>query len=208
VADSAAVSDGRWHYAQEAMGYRGVLFSAAYRMTHNPADAEDLVQETYLKAHKNCGSFEGDYLRAWLNRILANTFINTYHAHRRRPEVLGLDAQDDWFEAGPTAAASGIGRDPADVVLAAAPDEALRAALRSLPVTFQRVVLLADVDGYSYKEIAEIVHVPIGTVMSRLSRGRRALRKALVAGDASRSATQPFRVHGSPGSLDPCPARS
>jgi RNA polymerase sigma-70 factor (ECF subfamily) len=163
------------------MGYQRVLFSAAYRMTHNPADAEDLVQETYLKAHKNCGSFEGTYLRAWLNRILANTFVNIYHSRQRRPEVLGLDAQDSWFDAGPAAATTGIGRDPAEVVLAAAPDEALKAALMSLPPSFQRVVLLADVDGYSYKEIAEIVGVPIGTVMSRLSRGRRALRNALVA---------------------------
>jgi RNA polymerase sigma-70 factor (ECF subfamily) len=169
------------HYAREAVGYQSVLFSAAYRMTHNPADAEDLVQETYLKAHKNCASFEGNHLKAWLNRILANTFINSYHSRRRRPEVLGLDTYDSWLDAVPPEATSGIGRDPADVVVAALPDEALKTALTSLPPPFRRVVLLADVEGYTYKEIAQLTRVPIGTVMSRLSRGRRALRNALAA---------------------------
>jgi RNA polymerase sigma-70 factor (ECF subfamily) len=178
VANPPAAAGGSAHYAREAVGYRSVLFSAAYRMTRNPADAEDLVQETYLKAHKNCESFEGNHLRAWLNRILSNTFINAYHARRRRPEVLGLGTHNSWLDANP---ASGIGRDPADVVLAASPDEALQAALTSLPLPFRRVILLADVEGYSYKEIAEIVQVPIGTVMSRLSRGRRALREAVLA---------------------------
>jgi RNA polymerase sigma-70 factor (ECF subfamily) len=182
VAEPAAVSGGSTHYAREAVGYQSVLFSAAYRMTRNPADAEDLVQETYLKAHKNCASFQGNHLKAWLNRILANTFINTYHSRRRRPEVLGLETYDSWLDEGPPESASGIGRDPADVVIAASPDEALKAALTALPHAFRRVVLLADVEGYSYKEIAEIAGVPIGTVMSRLSRGRRALRKALAAG--------------------------
>jgi RNA polymerase sigma-70 factor (ECF subfamily) len=166
-------------YATEAVGYRPVLFSAAYGMTRNPADAEDLVQETYLKAHKNCESFEGNHLRAWLNRILANTFVNAYHWRRRRPEVLGLDAHDSWLDAGPAEVAAGIGRDPAEVVLAELPDETLKAALLSLSPPFRTAVLLADVEGYSYKEIAEITQVPIGTVMSRLSRGRRALREAL-----------------------------
>jgi RNA polymerase sigma-70 factor (ECF subfamily) len=178
VANPPAASNVSAHYAQEAVGYRPVLFSAAYRMTHNPADAEDLVQETYLKAHKNCESFEGNHLRAWLNRILSNTFINAYHSRRRRPEILGLDTHDSWLDANP---AAGIGRDPADLVLTASPDETLRAALTSLAAPFRRVILLADVEGYSYKEIAEIVQVPIGTVMSRLSRGRKALRDAVLA---------------------------
>jgi RNA polymerase sigma-70 factor (ECF subfamily) len=174
----ATVSDGTG-YAVEAVGLRPVLLSAAYRMTRNPADAEDLVQETYLKAHKNCASFQGNHLRAWLNRILANTFVNAYHSRRRHPEVLGLEPHDSWAAVDPTRPSSGLERDPADLVVTAAPDEALRAAMTALPDPFRRVVLLADVDGYSYKEIAEIVRVPIGTVMSRLSRGRRALREAL-----------------------------
>ncbi|MFE1961305.1 sigma-70 family RNA polymerase sigma factor [Streptomyces sp. NPDC059479] len=166
-------------YATEAVGYRPALFSTAYRMTHNPTDAEDLVQETYLKAHKNCASFHGDHLGAWLSRILTNTFINAYHSRRRRPEVLGLDAHESWLDAGRAGTVSGMGQDPADIVLDTVPDEALKAALASLPALYRRAVLLADVDGYSYKEIAEIMQVPIGTVMSRLSRGRKALREAL-----------------------------
>jgi RNA polymerase sigma-70 factor (ECF subfamily) len=176
-----AVAPGESAYTVEAVGYRPALFSAAYRMTHNPSDAEDLVQETYLKAHKNCESFQGNHLRAWLNRILSNTFINAYHSRRRRPEVLGLEAHDAWFEADQVGVASGIGQDPADVVVAALPDDALKAALVSLPPPFRSVVLLADVEGYSYKEIARILQVPIGTVMSRLSRARRALREAIEA---------------------------
>jgi RNA polymerase sigma-70 factor (ECF subfamily) len=176
-----AVGSGESAYTVEAVGYRPALFSAAYRMTHNPSDAEDLVQETYLKAHKNCESFQGNHLRAWLNRILSNTFINAYHSRRRRPEVLGLETHDAWLEAGQAGVASGVGQDPADVVVAALPDDALKAALVSLPPPFRRVVLLADVEGYSYKEIARILQVPIGTVMSRLSRARRALREAIEA---------------------------
>lgn len=89
-----ATADGAARYAQEAAGYRPLLFSAAYQMTHNPADAEDLVQETYLKAHQHCASFQGTYLRGWLSRILTNTFINAYHSRQRRPEVLGLDGDE------------------------------------------------------------------------------------------------------------------
>jgi RNA polymerase sigma-70 factor, ECF subfamily len=168
-------------YAREAFGYKSSLFSAAYRMTRNSADAEDLVQETYLKAHKNCSSFRGRYLRAWLNRILANTFINDYHARRLRPEVLGfdgIDVLDAELTGFPQAA--GIGRDPAEVILAGLPDEVLASALASVPLSFLRVVLLADVEGFSYKEIAEMIEAPVGTVMSRLHRGRKALKNALL----------------------------
>jgi RNA polymerase sigma-70 factor, ECF subfamily len=170
---------GAMEYSREAFGYKASLFSAAYRMTRNSADAEDLVQETYLKAHKNCASFRGRYLRAWLNRILTNTFINDYHARKLRPELLGLDALDD---AGidEFAQAASIARDPAEVVLAGFPDEVLASALTSVPLPFLRVVLLADVEGRSYKEIAEMIEAPIGTVMSRLHRGRKALKDALL----------------------------
>lgn len=173
-----AAPDNAAGYAREAVGYRPLLFSAAYQMTRNPADAEDLVQETYLKAHEHCASFQGTSLRGWLSRILTNTFINAYHARKRRPEVLGLDSEDGEPEAfGP----SGPGRDPADEVLERLPDAVLQSALRTLPPANLRVVLLADVDGFSYKEIAKITDSPIGTVMSRLHRGRRALKAALSA---------------------------
>jgi RNA polymerase sigma-70 factor, ECF subfamily len=185
MSESAALETaGAANYAREAFGYKSSLFSAAYRMTHNSADAEDLVQETYLKAHKNCSSFRGKYLRAWLNRILTNTFINDYHARRLRPEVLGLDGLDATPDDSPRG--TGVGRDPAEVVLAGFPDEVLASALTSVPLPFLRVVLLADVEGCSYKEIAEVTGVPIGTVMSRLHRGRQALKHALLdAGSGS-----------------------
>lgn len=170
-------TDGAATYAQQALAYRPLLFSAAYQMTRNPADADDLVAETYLKAHEHCGSFQGTYLRGWLNRILTNTFINAYHSRRRHPEVLGLTSDNEHEWAGPRAAAPGS--DPAEEVLGALLDEDLKAALRSLPAANRRVVLLADVEGYSYKEIARITGSPIGTVMSRLHRGRQALKAAL-----------------------------
>lgn len=96
------------NYAREAVGYQSILLSVAYRMTHNSADAEDLVQETYLKAHKNCSSFRGTYLRAWLNRILTNTFINAYQARKLRPEVLGLDGIDARLETSPGTPGIGV----------------------------------------------------------------------------------------------------
>jgi RNA polymerase sigma-70 factor (ECF subfamily) len=172
-----AAPDGAARYAQEAVGYRPLLFSAAYQMTRNSADAEDLVQETYLKAHQNCASFQGAHLRGWLSRILTNTFINAYHSRKRHPEVLGLD--DDEIQPGPAAPTAGPGRDPAEEMLDGLLDEELQAALNSLPPPNLRVVLLADVEGYSYKEIAQITGSPIGTVMSRLHRGRQALKSAL-----------------------------
>jgi RNA polymerase sigma-70 factor (ECF subfamily) len=171
-----AARDGAAAYAHEAVGYRPLLFSVAYEMTRNPADAEDLVQETYLKAHQNCASFQGEHLRGWLSRILKNTFINDYHSRRRHPEVLGLDGDD----ARPGAAALPADRgDPAEQVLARQLDAVLQSALSALPQQNRRVVLLADVEGYSYKEIAQITGAPIGTVMSRLHRGRHALKSAL-----------------------------
>ncbi len=174
-----ATADGAARYAQEAAGYRPLLFSAAYQMTHNPADAEDLVQETYLKAHQHCASFQGTYLRGWLSRILTNTFINAYNSRQRRPEVLGLDGDEAQPRGGTPS--PGAGRDPAEEVLDRLPDEELQTVLKSLPPANLRVVLLADVEGYSYKEIAQLTGSPIGTVMSRLHRGRRALREALSA---------------------------
>jgi RNA polymerase sigma-70 factor (ECF subfamily) len=151
-------------------------------MTRNPPEAEDLVQETYLKAYRGYGSFkEGTNLKAWLYRILTNTFINAYRSKRRRPEETELEDIEDFYLfhrlGGLEAAAAG--RSAEDEVLESMTDEEVKTAVESLPESFRMAVLLADVEGFSYKEIADIMDVPIGTVMSRLHRGRRLLQKAL-----------------------------
>jgi RNA polymerase sigma-70 factor (ECF subfamily) len=167
------------YFTDVAMQHMPGLYSAALRMTRNPADAEDLVQETYLKAYRSYGSFEeGTNLRAWLYRILTNTYINSYRAAQRRPEV--TDVEDLYLykrlsASGGTAA----GRSAEDEALDGFTDDDVKAALEALPEAFRMAVLLADVEGFSYKEISEITDVPIGTVMSRIHRGRRALQKAL-----------------------------
>ncbi len=160
----------------------GSLYSAALRMTRNPSDAEDLVQETYLKAYRGYGSFQaGTNLKAWLYRILTNTFINSYRARRRHPEETELEDVEDFylFQRLGGLEAAAAGQSAEDEVLARFTDEAVKEAIESLPETFRMAVLLADVEGFSYKEIAQIMDVPVGTVMSRLHRGRRALQKAL-----------------------------
>lgn len=169
-------------FAELAMPHMASLYSAALRMTRNPADAEDLVQETYLKAYRAFGSFEsGTNLKAWLYRILTNTFINAYRARRRRPEESDLDDVEDLYlyrRLGGLEAVS-AGRSAEEEVLDHFTEAEVKAAVEALPESFRMAVLLADVEGFSYKEIAEIVDVPIGTVMSRLHRGRRALQKML-----------------------------
>jgi len=169
-------------FVEDAMEFMPSLYTAAMRMTRNPADAEDLVQETYLKAYRAYGSFqEGTNLKAWLYRILTNTFINTYRAKRRRPEETDVeDVEELYLYHRLTGDGStGTGRSAEDEVLESFTDDEVKAAIDSLPEAFRIAVLLADVEGFSYKEIAEITDVPIGTVMSRLHRGRSALQKAL-----------------------------
>jgi RNA polymerase sigma-70 factor (ECF subfamily) len=169
-------------FADLAMEHMGSLYTAALRMTRNPADAEDLVQETYLKAYRAFNTFqEGTNLKAWLYKILTNTFINAYRSKKRRPEQTELDEVEDLYLyrrlGGLEAAAAG--RSAEEVVLEHFTEGDIKAALEALPEQFRMAVLLADVEGFSYKEIAEILDVPIGTVMSRLHRGRKALQKAL-----------------------------
>jgi RNA polymerase sigma-70 factor, ECF subfamily len=159
------------------------LYSAALRMTRNPADAEDLVQEMYLKAYRAYDSFqEGTNLKAWLYKILTNTFINSYRARKRRPEQADVDDIEDLylFRRLGGLEASTAGRSAEDEVMDLFTDSEVKEALESLPESFRMAVLLADVEGFSYKEIADIMDVPIGTVMSRLHRGRKALQRALV----------------------------
>ena len=164
------------------MPFMSGLYGAAMRMTRNPADAEDLVQEAYLRAYRGYGNFDaGTNLKAWLFRILTNTYINSYRAKQRRPETVDLEEGEDFFlfnRVGGLEAAT-ANRTTEDTVLERITDSEVKEAVESLPENFRIPVLLADVEGFSYKEIAEIMDVPIGTVMSRLHRGRRALQKAL-----------------------------
>jgi len=170
-------------FERDALEFLDQMYSAALRMTRNPADAEDLVQETYLRAYRGFGGFrEGTNLKAWLYKILTNTFINTYRAKKRRPDEVDLDDTEDFYLfrrlGGLEAAAAN--RTPESEVLDSIPDEVVKEALEALPEQFRMAVLLADVEGFSYKEIAEILDVPVGTVMSRLYRGRRLLEAAML----------------------------
>jgi RNA polymerase sigma-70 factor, ECF subfamily len=156
------------------------LYAAALRMTRNPTDAEDLVQDTYLRAFRGFSGFkEGTNLKAWLYRILTNSFINTYRKKQRQPQTVdGPDDMDEWYLFDKLGGRN-VELSAETEVLDKIPDEAVKGALESLPENFRLPVLLADVEGFSYKEIAEIMDTPIGTVMSRLHRGRKALQKAL-----------------------------
>ena len=170
-------------FAAQAMEHMPSLYSAALRMTRSPSDAEDLVQETYLKAYRAFGSFqEGTNLKAWLYKILTNTFINSYRAKKRRPEQTDVEDVEDLYlfhRLGGLEAATAW-RSAEDQVMDIFTDGEVKEALESLPESFRMAVLLADVEGFSYKEIADIMEVPIGTVMSRLHRGRKALQRALL----------------------------
>jgi RNA polymerase sigma-70 factor (ECF subfamily) len=169
-------------FTEQAAPYVDALYAAAMRMTRNPADAEDLVQETMVRAFRGFGSFqEGTNLRAWLYRILTNTFINSYRARQRRPEQTELDDVEDLYlyrRIGGLEAAT-MGRSAEDELMDLFTEGAVKDAIDDLPEQFRLAVLLADVEGFSYKEIAEILDVPIGTVMSRLHRGRKALQRSL-----------------------------
>ena len=166
-------------YQDEALPLMPSLYGTALRMTRNPSDAEDLVQETYLRAYRSWNRFEaGTNLKAWMFRILTNLFISAYRKERREPTVVPTeDAESfDLYEA---VGSRQSGQSAEGAVLDGMVDEDIRKALADLPESFRLVVLLADVEGFSYKEIAEITEVPVGTVMSRLHRGRKALQKAL-----------------------------
>jgi RNA polymerase sigma-70 factor, ECF subfamily len=190
----------RERFVEQALEYMPALYSAALRMTRNPADAEDIVQETYLKAYRAFGGFEeGTNLRAWLYRILTNTFINAYRARQRRPDERDLDEVEDLYLYRRLGALEGAGRSAEDEMMDLFTDDEVKAAMESLPEQFRIAVFLADVEGFSYKEIAEILDVPIGTVMSRLHRGRKAMQKALFQFAVERRLVDPepeSSVHG------------
>ncbi len=167
-------------FARQAMQYAPQLYSAALRMTRNAADAEDLVQDAYLRAYRGFATFnDGTNLRAWLFRILTNTYINRYRAKQRRPQETDLADVEDLYlyrRVGTLGAAASA----EDTLFELFTDDEVKRALEELPDSFRLPVLLADVEQFSYKEIAEMLDIPIGTVMSRLHRGRKAMQKALM----------------------------
>lgn len=177
--EKESAAERKKRFERDALQYMNQLYAAAMRYTKNSEDAQDLVQDTYAKAYTSFHQFEpGTNLKAWLYRVLTTTFINTYRKDQRRPQTSDSELED-WQIAEASSHTSDQGKSTEDVVLENLPDSDIKNALAEIPEEFRMAVFLADVEGFSYKEIAEIVGVPAGTVMSRLHRGRKQLREKL-----------------------------
>ncbi len=168
-------------FEEQALPFMDQLYAAAMRMTRNPADAGDLVQETFVKAYQSWAQFkQGTNLKAWLYRIQTNTFINIYRKNQRNPYQGTIDDLEDWQLGGAESATLATTTRSAEAeAIDHLPDSAVKDALQAIPEDFRFAVYFADVEGFSYQEIADIMKTPVGTVMSRLHRGRRMLRELL-----------------------------
>ncbi|EPR75937.1 RNA polymerase sigma-54 factor RpoN [Leifsonia rubra CMS 76R] len=180
-ATDTAAADKRRQFEEQALPYMDQLFGAAMRMTRNPSDAADLVQETFVKAFQAFAQFQqGTNLKAWLYRIQTNTFINIYRKNQRNPYQGTIDELEDWQLGGAESITQSVSTRSAEAeAIDHLPDSAVKDALQSIPEDFRLAVYFADVEGFSYQEIADIMKTPVGTVMSRLHRGRRMLRELL-----------------------------
>jgi RNA polymerase sigma-70 factor (ECF subfamily) len=173
---------GSWDFKGGELPFRDQLYKTALRLTRSTEDAEDLLQETYLKAFRHYASFQpGTNLKAWLFKILKNTFINEYRRRKQLPAQVDFADLEETFESALVSNDRGATRTPEDELMEATLDSEVRRSLTALPHNYKVVVLLADIEGYAYKEIADILAIPVGTVMSRLYRGRRMLEKALLS---------------------------
>jgi RNA polymerase sigma-70 factor (ECF subfamily) len=178
VRESAA--DRTVRFERDALAFTNQLYAAALRYTKNPDDARDLVQDTYLKAFASFHQFEpGTNLKAWLYRVLTTTFINNYRKTQRQPLVSHAELED-WQIAEAASHTSDQGKSAEVEALEKMPDSDVKRALQEIPEEFRMAVYFSDVEGFSYKEIAEILDIPTGTVMSRLHRGRKQLRALLM----------------------------
>jgi RNA polymerase sigma-70 factor (ECF subfamily) len=172
----------RWDFSSGDLPYRDQLYKSALRMTRSVEDAEDLIQETYLKAYKYYERFsEGTNFKAWLFKIMKNTFINSYRKRKLQPPRVDFDDVHEGLEETLLENVQVSAADPETFFMHVEIDNEVRQALLQLPHDYKMVVLLADLEGFAYKEIAAILHVPVGTVMSRLYRGRRMLERALLS---------------------------